>query len=1006
MTSDPSNTRQPSPRPPDTENQRVYADLATVLANAGPGADGRWVIATQEIAERLQTLDHTAAAVDRAIHDGCERELFRRTVLKRTRQKALGRSAVEAKRRTEEVQAIEVTDEFFVEQRTGRLTRAVANEPGTENIVLSFSGGGVRAALFHLGILLHLYHAKRLGNVTGIVSVSGGSILAAQFVKDWKLATSGETGFVTVSGRLVRFVRSDLRDRVLVPWLWSNVMPWRWMRNSRTARLELAYREHFGETTLGDLAPKNSPAFAFVATDSIKRERIVFTHDSILRLPLNSARSPTSPVIADARAARLSLAVAASSRFPPVFPRMHLDNEDLSLSYDHFKETLSVNDGGVTDNLGAEVLLEFLSSKRFEADTILVGDAERAQRTKPRDHSGADLAAQAAALTEAARKRLESVLGTKCRLIRLSERIPDQLGLSLAAQTDLAVFRTDLDAPSWQEIHALMLHGAEVAGAVDGPTPTEEARGHVRGTILKILEHAGGPDRLPQPDHEDLKTSYRLPLNRLLGHLSLVLTFVGVAILTAVFGLRGIMQPDSPSASGHQSGADKTRPQPPERAQNREPFRGPSKATVERDIPEATKTTINNAGEDELTVKIRKYIVDSRDSNSTEDAIRMLNKGVKELRLDDPSIADPDALEASALLYLALSNCYESQYSYDDAIAANDREFQLFQRIYGVDPRKEINKATLSIFGQSNDVSVADEIAANRLRWVFLTHAVKETKLNPADLQKVREAIGYAGESLKKSSAHRIARAQSWLVASLAYWLNGDLDLADFTANEALDVAGSPLPAGVETRPKREFFAFYYPIRAAIHAERKQTKNAWDALERAKPYLDAVPSHSRMVGYVQLLIARSAPSDAERLRALDEAIPNFKKDGCAYCRYDLACALSGKSELTRGAQSDAALLEARTLLLIVLNDSSMRNEPFEPEKDAIAKDPFLKPLSSHPDVRRAIDAFTWEPKELGRIPPQMVDATRLGLWYAGFPLKRARFSRLNGDDRAPSLTRP
>ena len=37
---------------------------------------------------------------------------------------------------------------------------------------------------------------------------------------------------------------------------------------------------------------------------------------------------------------------------------MRLTNHDLGLNYEDFKDTFSLNDGGVTDNLGLEVLLE------------------------------------------------------------------------------------------------------------------------------------------------------------------------------------------------------------------------------------------------------------------------------------------------------------------------------------------------------------------------------------------------------------------------------------------------------------------------------------------------------------------------------------------------------------------------------------------------------------------------------------------------------------------------
>ena len=43
-------------------------------------------------------------------------------------------------------------------------------------IALAFSGGGVRATVFHLGVLARLAHQDLLGKVGVISSVSGGSL--------------------------------------------------------------------------------------------------------------------------------------------------------------------------------------------------------------------------------------------------------------------------------------------------------------------------------------------------------------------------------------------------------------------------------------------------------------------------------------------------------------------------------------------------------------------------------------------------------------------------------------------------------------------------------------------------------------------------------------------------------------------------------------------------------------------------------------------------------------
>lgn len=55
-----------------------------------------------------------------------------------------------------------------------------------KSIGLCLSGGGFRAALYHLGVLRYLAEAGQLGNVSSISSVSGGSIIAGVVAVKWE----------------------------------------------------------------------------------------------------------------------------------------------------------------------------------------------------------------------------------------------------------------------------------------------------------------------------------------------------------------------------------------------------------------------------------------------------------------------------------------------------------------------------------------------------------------------------------------------------------------------------------------------------------------------------------------------------------------------------------------------------------------------------------------------------------------------------------------------------
>src|SRR5690554_7942011 len=69
---------------------------------------------------------------------------------------------------------------------------AAESAPGRrEGTALCLSGGGYRAALFHLGALLRLHETGWLGQVRLFSSVSGGSIVSAWLATRFMAGRSG-----------------------------------------------------------------------------------------------------------------------------------------------------------------------------------------------------------------------------------------------------------------------------------------------------------------------------------------------------------------------------------------------------------------------------------------------------------------------------------------------------------------------------------------------------------------------------------------------------------------------------------------------------------------------------------------------------------------------------------------------------------------------------------------------------------------------------------------------
>jgi predicted acylesterase/phospholipase RssA len=387
---------------------------------------------------------------------------------------------------------------------------------------LALSGGGMRAAFYHLGVLAYLALANELKSLKLIVSVSGGSILSGHFLMNWPRASSDLSGFESVAQEFIKFSATNIRNCVLVPWLWSRPLLFTWFRwqFGRTRRLVDQYEKHYGQIRFDDfLEIPGLPQAAIAANDSRRQERVVFTNSEILRYNFGGAL--LSKI--QGRGTKLALAVAASSCFPPVFDRMRVTYNDFGLNYGEFQDALYLNDGGVTGNLGIEVLCSLLKPDSLsEHGLVLASDAERPQTTKPGNSPKADTDAQGIALSDAARTKLSSTYGDKAKLLSFSQRLPRAASvLPFDVQTTLSGYRTDLDSPTWQEIHALMLHGACVCSHSLDSAGFQHKLSHQDLTdfIGRILVSAGAPSPIPQPTSTDLRTCSRRPSGGLLWHI-------------------------------------------------------------------------------------------------------------------------------------------------------------------------------------------------------------------------------------------------------------------------------------------------------------------------------------------------------------------------------------------------------------------------------------------------------------------------------------------------------
>ena len=220
-----------------------------------------------------------------------------------------------------------------------------------QGTALCLSGGGFRAALFHLGALRRLNELGVLSRVDTISSVSGGSIVAAHVmerVRPWPAPGSSFPNWESAVAQPFRdFTARDLRTGAVVRRIASRSRP------GAAAEALAARYAALTNRTLPELPER--PRFVFCATDMAFGVNWVFE-----RTRMGDYRAGYKAPPPDWPVAR---AVAASSCFPPVFDPLPLGlaPRDLtggdvapSAERDKLVRGLRLTDGGVYDNMGLE----------------------------------------------------------------------------------------------------------------------------------------------------------------------------------------------------------------------------------------------------------------------------------------------------------------------------------------------------------------------------------------------------------------------------------------------------------------------------------------------------------------------------------------------------------------------------------------------------------------------------------------------------------------------------
>ena len=239
---------------------------------------------------------------------------------------------------------------------------------------LALSGGGFRAALFHLGSLWRLNELGWLKRLAEVTSVSGGSITAGHLGLCWNRLKFEDNGVAAnFIDEVVPPIRALCSRTIDVGSVLAGIVdPFFRPIEHITASYRKAL---FGNNTLQNLPSDNEwPRFTIYATNLQTGADVRFSKPYLADYHLGRVEAPQI---------QIATAVAASCALPPILCPMIIkfnpnewkdwENEDdsggeVTIDKRKLKSALYLTDGGVYDNLGLERIWN-----RYV--TVLVSDA-------------------------------------------------------------------------------------------------------------------------------------------------------------------------------------------------------------------------------------------------------------------------------------------------------------------------------------------------------------------------------------------------------------------------------------------------------------------------------------------------------------------------------------------------------------------------------------------------------------------------------------------------------
>lgn len=250
-------------------------------------------------------------------------------------------------------------------------------------IGLALSGGGYRAAAYHMGTLNALNKLGILSKVDVISSVSGGSIIAAYYAlhseEDYKKIAADFS--VKLRKGVLQYAIVELLGILLLCGILIWLCGWwilaleillivcfRFKVLPFSFFIEKRYDKHFfEEKTLADLP--SHPFIAINSTDVSTGQLFVFQTNNIYGYQYQDRKES----IFKAEDFPIAKAVMASSCVPFIFSPITMSTAYYKEKYCNWKKKPLLVDGGLYDNQGAHKLTE--EQCQYKCDYVIVSDA-------------------------------------------------------------------------------------------------------------------------------------------------------------------------------------------------------------------------------------------------------------------------------------------------------------------------------------------------------------------------------------------------------------------------------------------------------------------------------------------------------------------------------------------------------------------------------------------------------------------------------------------------------